>query len=126
MIINVTSYIASDSQKKCGVINLTIQENKKLRSLLKVVSTEREDLLEQAQNIANYAYCLCESYKTNKCLIAGKTFLLPFLIQALNQIGIETYMTNVKKVSTFAHGNFLNEQRHFGVVNCSMKNFSID
>ncbi len=39
-IINMTTYAASDEQKSFGVIDLTQDENEKLRMLLRVTNTE--------------------------------------------------------------------------------------
>ncbi|MEX6257801.1 hypothetical protein [Providencia huaxiensis] len=78
-IINMTTYAASDEQKSFGVIDLTQDENEKLRMLLRVTNTERNDLLNQANNIALFADFLSVKYKTNKCLIHGElafSFLL--------------------------------------------------
>ncbi|MEX6155927.1 hypothetical protein AB6G46_23715 [Providencia hangzhouensis] len=54
-IINMTTYAASEDQKNFGVIDLTQDENEKLRMLLRVTNTERKDLLNQANSIALFA-----------------------------------------------------------------------
>ncbi|TXM53772.1 hypothetical protein FT666_15975 [Providencia rettgeri] len=119
-IINMTTYAASEDQKNFGVIDLTQDENEKLRMLLRVTNTERKDLLNQANSIALFAEFLSVKYKTNKCLIGGKSFLIPFITKSMRDLDIETYMTNVKQVTTFVNGEILKRQRHCGVINCSI------
>lgn len=119
--INLTTYLASDEQRKLGVIDIDGDVASALTEYLYFQSPpQKGEMLDKANAIADIAENLSSIYGTKNVLINTKAFFLPTLVLALQKRELIPFYTFAQRSLKVAAGVVVNKGYvHKAIVECT-------
>jgi len=121
-IMNLTQHKATEEQKRAGVIDIGSEEFYIVKELLTFDELPtRVKIEERAMALAGFASEWAKKYNTNKVMIGGAGYLMPYLIRYLDNVKLNPVFAftkrevkevkqddgSVKKISVFKHEGFV-------------------